>query len=95
MHSSKSKSWSKCSVAKVNSDLSDQFDIAHCLSRLSAVASSVCIGTRATAVEVGTRDTSFELGEGKAVSASMDDVTIMMSDASEVVMLGTILREYE
>ena len=41
------------------------------------------------------RGIPLELGRGRAVSAYADDVTVMVSDTTEVEVVGTVLKEYE
>lgn len=37
----------------------------------------------------------FEIGLGRTVPAYADDITVMVSDASEVETVGSIVKEYK
>jgi hypothetical protein len=86
-----------CSVVKVNGHLSESFSIARSVRQGCPLSSLLYV----LALEPLLRKLEFssgiprELGCGRFTSAYADDVTVIVSDISEIEVIGTTLREYE
>ena len=86
-----------CSVVRVNGHLSEPFEITRSVRQgcpLSSLLYVLTLEPLLRKLEV-LRGIPFELGRGRAVSAYADDVTVMVSDTTEVEVVGTVLKEYE
>ena len=86
-----------CSVVKVNGHLSESFSIARSVRQgcpLSPLLYVLALEPLLRKLEVS-RGIPRELGCGRAVSAYADDVTVIVSDISEIEVIGTTLKEYE